>query len=213
MHPHNFIFLLCISKAKTASWKISEDVSCKLRWKMETEQFSTWIWSNIKIVFFFRLRSSIFVCLGIQIHIFILIVLIIFSIQFIVLFFQCLFIIVSIFWDYFPLYCCVICEFLPRGINKGTSYLFPSYLDSALQQYIFISSHFRHSVKRKEALLVLNHRYRSCRMFDSLLCFASSSWTTCWTRDRRSWTLWSSSPSMTLCWSAGSVAGRSEREN
>lgn len=40
------------------------------------------------------------------------------------------------------------------------------------------------------------------------LCLTSSSWTTCWTRDKRSWTLWSSSPLMTLCWSAGSVAGR-----
>ena len=39
------------------------------------------------------------------------------------------FIIVSTFWDlllccyYFPLYCCVTCKFLPRGITKGTSYL------------------------------------------------------------------------------------------
>lgn len=45
--------------------------------------------------------------------------------------------------------------------------------------------------------------------------FVSCSWTICWTRDTRSWTLWSSSPSTTLCWSAGSAAGRSrcERES
>lgn len=35
------------------------------------------------------------------------------------------------------------------------------------------------------------------------------SWTICWRRETRSWTLWSSSPLTTLCWCAGSVAGRS----
>lgn len=43
---------------------------------------------------------------------------------------------------------------------------------------------------------------------DCLLCHLSSSWMSCWTRGTRSWTLWSSSPSPTLCWFAGSAAGR-----
>lgn len=46
----------------------------------------------------------------------------------------------------------------------------------------------------------------------SCLMFVSSSWTTCWIKDTRSWTLWSSSLLPTLCWSAGSVAGRSLHE-
>ena len=31
--------------------------------------------------------------------------------------------VILFFATYFPLYCCVTCEFLPRGINKGTPYL------------------------------------------------------------------------------------------
>lgn len=80
----------------------------------------------------------------------------------------------------------------------------------------FLLDGFPRTVKQAEMVSVTIRckiiQHVSVMTYVWLHVFLSSSWITCWTRDTRGWTLWSSLLLRTRCWFAGSVAGKNKRE-